>query len=91
MTTFDVEIGALSNLELSSLCGGYKYSVYSGKTVVIEGHCGIFSFYKEQIVFKIKKAFLCVKGSALVIHSLTRNFAVVCGIIDSVEVKENVG
>lgn len=73
-------------LELSSLLGGYKYSVYDGKVVVVEGHRGIVAYTENILSFALRKKILKIRGGKLSIKCLEKNFAVVVGDILSVAV-----
>ncbi len=87
MVSFENDISEICSLELPVLCGGYKYSVFSGQAVVVEGHSGIKSYSQNCMIFKIKKCALHVNGCDLSLKKLSRGFAVVVGKISSVEVK----
>lgn len=73
-------------LEVATLAHGYKYSVYDGRAVVVEGHKGIVSYTETSVVFALRKNKLTIKGGRLSIKCLERNFAVVVGDIVSVAV-----
>lgn len=64
----------------------YKYSLFGGNTLVLEGHKGICSYSTEQISFKVGKGSLVIAGTNLQINCLDSHFAVVCGKIVAVEV-----
>lgn len=71
--------------EITSLAT-YKYSVYGGNTVVLEGHKGICHYGLDKIVFQVGKQRLFIVGKNLQIRCLDRHFAVVVGEICAVEV-----
>lgn len=71
--------------EITSLAS-YKYSVYGGNTVVLEGHKGICHYSLDKIVFQVGKQRLFIVGKNLQIRCLDRHFAVVVGEICAVEV-----
>lgn len=73
-------------LEIASLARGYKYSVYNGKAVAVEGHCGIVCYQSNCVSFALRKNKLTIKGGGLSIKCLERNFAVVVGDVVSVAV-----
>ena len=73
-------------LELSALAGGYKYSVYDGKAVVVEGHRGIVAYAENLVCFELRRKILKIKGGKLSIKCLEKGFAVVVGDILSVAV-----
>lgn len=82
--SFSKCIADACGLELAALMGDYKYSVFGGHTVVIEGHRGIAEYSQTQISFDIGKGKLTVSGENLRIVCLEKNFAVVSGKIISV-------
>ena len=87
--SFSQCIADICGLELATLVNDYKYAVYGGHTVVVEGHKGIGEYSTETVSFAVKKGILRVVGSNLHIKCLEKNFAVVVGKITSVEVKGN--
>ena len=76
-------------MELATLLGSYKYSVFGGHTVVVEGHKGIAEYGNDAVSFALPKAQLKIAGSNLRIKCLEKQFAVVVGKISSVEVVAN--
>lgn len=82
-------VADICGLELATLLGSYKYSVFGGHTVVVEGHKGIADYAKEGVSFALPKAQLKIVGSNLRIKCLEKQFAVVVGNIQSVEVVAN--
>lgn len=76
----------ICGLEMTALAHGYKYSVYDGRAVVVEGHKGIFTYAETEVVFALGRAKLVVSGDKLCIKCLERNFAVVVGVIKCVAV-----
>lgn len=72
--------------ELTTLINNYKYSVYGGNTLVVEGHKGISEYGSKCVSFALPKSVLTVTGDDLRIKYLEKNFAVVVGSIRSVEV-----
>jgi len=86
MKSFEKEIAEIADVELSTLVGSYKYSVYGGHTVVIEGQKGVRSYSDEAVCFSLGKEKLTVSGSNLTICRLGKNFVAVRGKIKSVEV-----
>ena len=51
MKAFNQYLQDLCGLELTTLAKGYKYTVFGGSTVVIEGHKGLCAFLPTQISF----------------------------------------
>ncbi|MEG1706921.1 MAG: YabP/YqfC family sporulation protein [Clostridia bacterium] len=86
MKSFEQDLATALGVEIATLIGAYKYSVYGGSTFVLEGMNGIRYFSAEKIIFSIKKQTLAVKGQGLTIKQLTRDYAVVTGQIGAVEV-----
>ena len=84
--SFNDSIASICGLELATLAGGYKYSVFGGTTAVIEGHKGIAGYQDDEVAFFVTNALLKVRGSKLHIRCLSKNFAVVNGSIGLVEV-----
>ena len=82
-------VADICGLELATLIGSYKYSVFGGHTVVLEGHKGIAEYNSDCIRFALGKAQLKIVGSNLRIKCLEKQFAVVVGKIASVEVMAN--
>ena len=80
-------INKICGEELCSLVT-YKYSVFGGNTIVLEGHKGILDYSTCKVSFKVGKGSLIVVGSNLQIKCLDNRFAVVIGKICSVEVTQ---
>ena len=87
--SFSQCIADICGLELATLVNDYKYAVYGGHTVVIEGHNGVGEYAMDMVSFAIKNGILRVVGNNLHIKCLEKHFAVVVGRIVSVEVKSN--
>ncbi len=66
----------------------YKYSVFGGNTIVLEGHKGILDYSTCKVSFKVGKGSLIVVGNNLQIKCLDNRFAVVVGKICSVGVAQ---
>lgn len=84
--SFNDSIAQICGLELATLAGGYKYSVFGGTTAVVEGHKGIANYSDNEISFSLQHGTLNVVGDKLNIKCLSKNFAVVTGQISKVEV-----
>lgn len=82
--SFSKCIADICGLELATLAGDFKYSVFGGRTLVLEGHKGIEEYSLETISFRIGKSTLKITGSGLTLKCLEKNFAVVEGKIVSV-------
>ena len=87
--SFSQCVANICGLELATLIADYKYSVFGGHTVVVEGHKGIVDYSNEVVTFAVGKSQLRISGSNLHIKCLEKNFAVLVGKISSVEVKAN--
>ena len=87
--SFSQCVADICGLELATLINDYKYSIYGGRTAVIEGHNGIAEYSAEMVSFTVKKGMLRVLGNDLHIKWLEKHFAVVVGKINSVEVMSN--
>ena len=79
-------VADICGLELATLIGSYKYSVFGGHTVVVEGHKGIADYNNDGISFSLGKGLLKIVGSNLRIKCLEKQFAVIVGKIAGVEV-----
>lgn len=86
--SFNDNIAQICGLELSTLVNSYKYSVFGGTAVVVEGHKGISTYTETEVTFSLGNKLLKVKGSNLRIKCLSKNFAVISGQIDGTEVAE---
>ncbi len=84
--SFVNSISDICGLETAAILRGYKYSVYDGRAVVIEGHKGIFAYGEKEVVFLLKKGKITIGGNQLSIKCLDGNFAVVEGVICDVAV-----
>lgn len=84
--SFNDSIAQICGLELSALVGSYKYSVFGGTTVVVEGHKGITNYSDNEISFRLSDGVLTIAGSDLKIKCLSKNFAVITGRINNVGV-----
>lgn len=84
--SFNEHIAQICGLELSALVNGYKYSVFSGNTVVVEGHRGICAYSDVEATFFLGDKLLKIVGQNLNIKCLGKSFAVITGQIASVEV-----
>lgn len=85
--SFNESIAQICGLELATLAGSYKYSVFGGTTAVIEGHKGILNYLQSEVSFYLSDGVISVMGENLKIKCLSKNFAVVVGRVDRVEVK----
>ena len=82
---FDSEVAKILDLESAASVNSFKYSVYGGHTVVVEGHRGLVSFSSEKIIFRLGKTErLEIIGEEISIKQLTKNFTVVTGKIKGV-------
>ena len=86
--SFDKVIADVCDLELSALLNSYKYTVYGGHTVAIEGHGGLLRYTREAVTVKLSKGTLTVHGSNLVLRNLSKRTLVVTGNRLNVEVSE---
>lgn len=86
-SSFIQSIADICGLEVATLIGGYKYSVFGGHTVVVEGHSGVVEYSSEKVTFAVGKSILGICGCNLKIKCLEKHFAVVVGKVLFVEVK----
>lgn len=84
--SFNEHIAQICGLELATLAGGYKYSVFGGTTAVIEGHKGIAGYSDCEVDFYLSDGSISIVGSGLQVKCLSKNFAVVVGKIEKAEV-----
>lgn len=84
--SFSQCVADICGLELATLIGNYKYSVFGGNTVVLEGHKGIVEYSCERISFAVGKSTLSICGKDLHIKCLEKRFAVVVGTVHNVGV-----
>ena len=85
--SFNQCVADICGLELATLINDYKYSVFGGHTVVVEGHKGIVIYSTTQVTFAVGKTTLQISGDDLHIKCLEKHFAVIVGKVLSVEVK----
>lgn len=84
--SFSDNMAQICGLELTTLAGSYKYSVFGQSAAVIEGHKGIAVYNESEVSFSLGDKLLKVCGDKLKIKCLGKNFAVVTGQVDKVEV-----
>ena len=85
--SFTQVIDKICGQEISSLAS-YKYSVFGGKTVVLEGHKGICHYSLDKIAFTLGKQTLTIVGKNLQLKCMDKHFAVVVGEVCLVEVSQ---
>lgn len=83
---FTQTVCEICGLETATLAKGYKYAVYNGAAVTVEGHKGIVVYDVKCVCFALRKGRLSIKGEGLSVKALERDFAVVTGAIQSVAV-----
>ena len=71
--------------ELKQLETSYRYQNYGGKMLVIEGHKDILLMTDENIVLKLKKGDLSIKGNNLFVSELGQNSIIIKGNIIDIE------
>lgn len=81
-------VADICGLELTNLVGNYKCSLFGSGVAVVEGHNGVTSYCTESICFALPKGKLTVDGQNLKIKCLQKHYAVVCGNIVNVAVKD---
>lgn len=84
--SFNEHIAQMCGLELATLIGSYKYSIFGGTTAVVEGHKGIAGYLDDEVGFHLSNGTLTIRGKDLKIKCLSKNFAVVVGQISNAEV-----
>lgn len=54
------------------------------KRVLIEHHCGVSNYTRQQIAVKVKFGQILISGDALVLTRMTKNLLIISGCIESV-------
>lgn len=85
MNSFYQDIADSLGCECAALMASYKYSVYAGVALAIEGHNGLLEYTAEMIKFKLAKGGICVHGENLKIKQMTKDYALLHGKITGVE------
>ena len=80
------EIDSYITKELGITLKEYRYTNIGGKTMYIEGQCGILNLTKEEISFKLRKKTITIKGNDLFVKYYDNNTALVYGTIVNVVV-----
>ena len=88
MKSFINEHANICNLEVATLINSYKYSVYGGNTVVIEGQKGLLKYCSDVVIFAVANAKLTVSGNNLMLGCFGNKVAVVTGQISGVVVQK---
>ncbi len=84
--SFDKVIADICDIELASLLRSYKYTVYGGHTVALEGHKGLLRYSKDCVVFLLADGKLTVNGNNLCLRNLSKRTVIISGDKVSVEV-----
>ena len=71
--------------DLSKIETSYRYQNYGGKLLVVQGHKDILLMTGEQIVLKLKKGDLSIKGNNLGVDELSPNSIIIKGSIINIE------
>lgn len=87
MRGFLCDVLTALDMEMGQLAGGFKYSVFGDKAVVVEGHCGLNSISADKIKLRLKRKSLCINGQDLSIKQLEGKCAIIVGQIASVVVE----
>lgn len=82
-------IADICGLEMANLIGNYKCSLFGSGVAVVEGHNGICSYSNDSISFALPKGKLQIDGQGLTVKCLQKHYAVVCGNIVNVAVKND--
>ena len=72
----DVEPGGIPGASIVEIGGRNR--------VLIENHCGIVEYGREQIQIKVKNGSICIKGNNLMMTRMTVSQLIVQGCIDCV-------
>lgn len=76
------------DLDSVSMPGVPLVELYGGKRVLIENHCGVMEYTDNMICVKVKCGQICVSGHRLNLTLMSRERLVICGCIESVQMKE---
>lgn len=87
-TSFQKCVADICGLELATLFGSFKYTVYGNSVAVVEGHGGIAEYSITKIAFVCGKRLLSVYGENLKIKNLEKHCAVVNGNISGVSLSD---
>ncbi len=86
--SFTQTISQICGLETATLIGNYKYTLFGGRTAVVEGHKGIAQISTQRISFVLPCGTLNIDGHCLKLKCFDKNFAVVVGDIFRTEVQK---
>jgi sporulation protein YqfC len=64
--------------------GGYRFTVYAGKGMRLEGHRGIYEISDTVLRFRIKKGAVVVTGRELKIKEISDSEVYIIGIIEGI-------
>ncbi len=59
--------------------------IVGSRSVLIENHCGVLSYSKEQVTVKTKNGHICICGSGMVLTKMSKDQLRICGNIKNVE------
>lgn len=57
------------------------------RRVLIEHHCGVTEYGRQQICIKVKYGVVCVQGRGLELARMTKNQLIIAGCIDCVRLE----
>jgi len=81
------EITRATGLPVEETLKGFRFTLVSGRACHLMRHNGIAEITRENIIFKINKRRLVIRGGELTVKNLTPDDAVVVGKIDKVELE----
>lgn len=84
----NLESASNLGLVVSEVLSGYRFTVYSGHGVHVEGHRGVLFFDDERVVLKQKKSTLKIEGEGLKIRELSDRDVYVSGKVFSLTLGE---
>ncbi len=65
--------------------------IVGSRSVLIENHCGVLSYSKEQVTVKTKTGCICICGTGLVLTKMSKEQLRICGRIGKVELRNGYG
>ena len=77
-----------SSVAAPELSGHPIVEIAGNRRVLIEGHCGVLAYSREQILVKVEFGYAQVSGCCLEMIHMTKDNLVILGTIESVHLKK---
>jgi sporulation protein YqfC len=84
INSFLQEIAEFTELPFDIVFSSYRYTVFGGVSVYVQGHKGFSAFSPEKVVLRAGKKRLEINGENLVVRQLSNDDITVSGTIRSV-------